>query len=77
MERTLIKDLGNKIGEEVSIQGWLQTLRDQKSMQFLIIRDRTGLVQVAHWKKGNPELAEQISALGTESALTLSGKRTK
>lgn len=74
MERTLIKDLGNKIGEEVSIQGWLQTLRDQKSMQFLIIRDRTGLVQVAHWKKGNPELAEQISALGTESALTLSGK---
>jgi len=60
MERTLIKDLGNKIGEEVSIQGWLQTLRDQKSMQFLIIRDRTGLVQVAHWKKGNPELAEQI-----------------
>ncbi len=74
MDRILIKDLTSHIGESVKIQGWLQTLRDQKSMQFLIIRDRTGLVQVAHWKKGNPELAELISTLGSESALTMIGK---
>jgi aspartyl-tRNA synthetase len=46
-------------------------------MQFLIVRDPSGLVQVAHWKKGNPELAEKISTLGTESALTLTGKAVK
>lgn len=74
MERTLIKDLDQHIDELVTIQGWLHTLRDQKNMQFLIMRDRTGLVQVAHFKKGNPELAEIISTLGTESALTLTGK---
>ena len=74
MERTLIKDLREKIDQQVTLKGWLQTLRDQKSMQFLIIRDRTGLAQVAHWKKGNPELAELISSLGTESALTITGK---
>ncbi len=74
MQRTLIKDLPRHIGEEVKVQGWLQTLRDQKSMQFLVLRDKTGLVQVAHWKKGNPELAEAISKLGTESALTIVGK---
>lgn len=74
MERTLIEDLKQHIEEQVTIQGWLHTLRDQKNMQFLIIRDRTGMVQVAHFKKGNPELAETISALGTESALTLTGK---
>ena len=74
MERTMIKDLRNKIDQQVTLKGWLQTLRDQKSMQFLIIRDKTGLAQVAHWKKGNPELAELISTLGTESALTLTGK---
>lgn len=74
MERTLIKNLPQHIDESVTIQGWLQTLRDQKSMQFLIIRDRTGLVQAAHWKKGNLELAELISSLGTESALTITGK---
>ncbi|MFW5714023.1 MAG: aspartate--tRNA(Asn) ligase [Brevefilum sp.] len=74
MERTLIEDLPQHIDEEVTIQGWLHTLRDQKNMQFLIIRDRTGMVQVAHYKKGDPELAETISTLGTESALTLTGK---
>lgn len=74
MQRTLIKDLKNHIEEQTTIQGWLHTLRDQKNMQFLIIRDRTGLVQVAHYKKGNPELATKISALGTESALTITGK---
>jgi len=74
MERTLIKDLNKHIDEEVTIQGWLHTLRDQKNMQFLILRDRTGLVQVAHYKKGDLELAEKISELGTESALTLTGK---
>ncbi len=74
MERTLIKDLKDHVDDQVKIQGWLQTLRDQKNIQFLIIRDRTGMVQVTHWKKGNPDLGETISALGTESALTIVGK---
>ena len=51
MERTLIKDLREKIDQQVTLKGWLQTLRDQKSMQFLVLRDKTGLAQVAHWKK--------------------------
>jgi nondiscriminating aspartyl-tRNA synthetase len=74
MERTPIGELRSKIGETVLIQGWLQTLRDQKKMQFLILRDRTGLVQIAHWKGNNPELAEQISKITVESALTITGK---
>lgn len=74
MDRILIKDLNEHIEQKVTVKGWLHTLRDQKNMQFLIIRDRTGLVQVAHYKKGNLELAEKISTLGTESALTIIGK---
>lgn len=74
MERTLIKDLPTKIGQNVKMQGWLHTLRDQKSMQFLVLRDKTGQAQVAHWKKGNLELAELVSTIGTESALTVYGK---
>jgi len=77
MDRTPIKNLNEHTDQIVKIQGWLHTLRDQKNMQFLIIRDRTGLVQVAHYKKGNPALAETISTLGTESALTLTGKVVK
>jgi len=74
MERTLIKDLRGKIDQSVKIQGWLQTLRDQKKIQFLILRDPTGLVQVAHWKPNDESLAEKISALGAESAVTVTGK---
>ena len=74
MERTYIGDLHQHIGDMVKLQGYLQTLRDQKKMQFLILRDTTGLVQVAFWKGGNPELAEKISTLTAESTLTVTGK---
>ena len=77
MDRTSIGSLSEHIDETVTIQGWLQTLRDQKKMQFLIVRDRTGLVQVANYRPNNPELGETISSLGTESALTVTGKVVK
>ena len=73
MERTLIVNLRQSVGQKVKIQGWLQTLRDQKKMQFLIMRDHTGLVQVAFWKQDNLKMAEKISVLGVESALTITG----
>ncbi|HWQ04019.1 MAG TPA: aspartate--tRNA(Asn) ligase [Longilinea sp.] len=73
MERTFIADLRQHIGEEVKIQGWLQVLRDQKKMQFLIMRDTTGSAQVAFWKGNDAALAERISTLTTESALTIVG----
>lgn len=74
MERTFIKDLRSKIDQTVKLQGWLQTLRDQKKIQFLILRDPSGLAQVAHWKPNDEALAETISKLGAESAITVTGK---
>jgi aspartyl-tRNA synthetase len=38
------------------------------------MRDPTGLVQVVHWKPNDEALAEQISKLGQESALIITGK---
>ena len=74
MNRTPIGSLREHVNEIVIIQGWMQTLRDQKTMQFLIMRDRTGLVQVANYRPANPEIGELISGLGAESALTVKGK---
>jgi nondiscriminating aspartyl-tRNA synthetase len=45
MERTLIKDLGSRVGEEVSISGWISVRRDQGKMVFFDFRDRSGTVQ--------------------------------
>ncbi len=74
MERTFIGNLREHIGQKVKVQGFLQTLRDQKKMQFLILRDLTGLVQIAFWKANDPQLAEKISTLGAESVITVTGE---
>jgi aspartyl-tRNA synthetase len=73
MERTLISDLRENIGKTVKIEGFLQTLRDQKKMQFLILRDPTGLAQVAHFKASNEDLAARISQINVESSLVVTG----
>jgi aspartyl-tRNA synthetase len=43
--RTYIKDLSAKIGEEVSVSGWIDVRRDQGKMVFLDLRDMSGKVQ--------------------------------
>ena len=43
--RTLIRDLGQKKGEEVTIKGWIDVRRDQGKLVFLDFRDFSGYVQ--------------------------------
>ncbi|MDR3575712.1 MAG: aspartate--tRNA(Asn) ligase [Anaerolineaceae bacterium] len=73
MERTSIGSLRRATGQTVKIQGFLQTLRDQKKMQFLVVRDLTGSAQVVFEKNNDPALAEKISALTPESTVTITG----
>ena len=46
MSRTLISKTLDKIGQEVKLQGWVQTRRNLGKIIFLDIRDRSGLIQV-------------------------------
>ena len=74
MTRTLIGELGERVGERVTIRGWVNALRDQKRMQFLVIRDETGLAQVVLGREEPAsELNAAVSALTAESAVTVSG----
>ena len=74
MTRTLISQLQEQIDSRVTIRGWVQAIRDQKSVQFVIVRDETGMAQVV-LPKGEPpsELNERVSALTAESAVTITG----
>lgn len=45
MERTLISELKENVGKQVSIYGWIMVRRDQGKMVFFDIRDRSGVVQ--------------------------------
>ncbi len=44
--RTLVKDLPQKVGETVELMGFLHWRRDLGKIQFILLRDRTGIVQV-------------------------------
>jgi aspartyl-tRNA synthetase len=72
VERTLIADLPQKIGQRVRVRGWINALRDQKRVQFIVLRDETGMAQVVLAKDDPPsELNERVSALTVESAITV------
>lgn len=59
MERTLIKDLGGKVGELVTIEGWVSVQRRQgKNLIFFDFRDRTGMVQGV--VVSGPEISEGV-----------------
>ena len=74
MARTLITELSLHVGERVTIRGWAQAVRDQKKVQFVVVRDESGLAQAVLGKDDPPtELNERISALTVESAITLTG----
>jgi aspartyl-tRNA synthetase len=73
MIRTSIADLPSHIGETVSISGWVQTLRLQRAMQFVLVRDHTGTVQLTHRRDGSAR-EETLEQLTPESAVRVTGK---
>ena len=74
VERTLIRDAKEKIGEVVTLKGFVHTVRNQKTIQFIILRDHTGLIQaVVERSKANSIINESILRLTRESAIEVTG----
>ena len=75
MERTLLRDVGQKIGECVLLQGFVQAVRNQKAVQFIILRDHTGLIQIVLERSDeNSALNELVAGLTRESAIDVTGR---
>jgi nondiscriminating aspartyl-tRNA synthetase len=71
--RVLIGQLGSRVGDRVRVCGWVQTLRLQRRLQFVVLRDETGAVQLTNRREVHPELDEQLDALTVGSAVALTG----
>jgi aspartyl-tRNA synthetase len=62
------------LGQEVSINGWLDTRRDHGGLIFLDIRDKFGKVQVVFDPEINKELHEAAHRLRSEYVVGITGK---
>lgn len=69
MTRTIIRDLASKAGETVTIQGWLHKKRLLGGLNFITLRDRSGIAQSLIDNKDELEKLRGLQ-IGTVLALT-------
>ena len=71
-----INELNKHFDEEVVISGFVDEIRNLKWVQFVVLRDETGKVQITIEKseEANKELVEIIDNLTVESTLKVTGK---
>ena len=71
-----IKELNKHFNEEVEVEGFIDNIRNLQWVQFVILRDKTGKVQVTIEKEPseNQELVETINHLTLESTVKIKGK---
>jgi asparaginyl-tRNA synthetase len=73
MKQTYIDQLRGRIGEEVTLKGWLYNKRSSGKLAFLQVRDGTGIVQCVVFRPTNEELFEAANSLGQESSIVVTG----
>lgn len=71
MERRYVKDV--KVGEKNKVRGFIENIRDKKTMAFIVVRDITGKLQVTIEKEKYPEIAKKIEGLLPQSVITIEG----
>lgn len=86
-ERVLIKNLQEHPDGPVTVSGWVETVRDQKRVQFIVLRDESGSAQLVNSavRELDPEnpvdngearlaVTEAISELSHGSFITVTGE---
>lgn len=74
-ERALVKQLLGRPDGAVSVSGWVETVRDQKKVQFIVLRDESGAVQLVNpatreLPEGEAPTAEASAALALTETIS-------
>ncbi len=69
--RKYVEEAKEHVGETIQLAGWVSRTRDLKKIRFIVLRDRTGEIQVVV-KPENKALFEL--PLGREDVITVTGK---
>src|SRR5215468_10314883 len=74
MEATSISKIGTKAGAPATVRGWLYNKRSSGKIQFLIVRDGTGYLQVVVPKaEVPPEVWDVAEKTTQETSLRVTG----
>ena len=71
MQRSLIAEA--PAGERVRLQGFVENIRNKRTMAFLVLRDSTGRIQLTVEKEKLPAVAAAVDQLTIESVITAEG----
>jgi nondiscriminating aspartyl-tRNA synthetase len=71
MERVLAKDVIKHAGQEATVQGWLHKKRLIGGINFIVVRDRSGLTQIVIQ---DDEQTEKLRGMQVGTVLTVTGK---
>ena len=76
MKKININELKNYFDKEIEISGFVDNIRNLQWVQFIILRDSTGKVQVTIEKseEANKDMVEIINSLPIESTVIITGK---
>jgi asparaginyl-tRNA synthetase len=70
-----IENILHHVGEEATIQGWLYAKTGKGKLQFLQVRDGTGIVQAVIFKPNLPEdMFDAAKGLSQESSIVVTGR---
>jgi aspartyl-tRNA synthetase len=74
-ERIVIKNLATIPEGNVTVAGWVDKVRDQKKVQFVVLRDESGAAQLVHPRAEESDpFADIISGLATGSFIRVTGE---
>jgi len=70
-----LDQIANYEDQEITVQAWIENVRDLKKIQFLVLDDGTSQVQATNWKPAaDTALTDIISSLQKGSTVSITGK---
>ena len=62
------------IGQKVTVMGWVQRNRNLGGLQFIDLRDRTGIMQIVFGEEINSESFEKAKVVRPEYCIAVTGE---
>jgi len=66
--RTLVSELASRLGQEVTLQGWVHRIRELGKISFILLRDRSGIAQLVLEGRVEFPVESVICATGAAAA---------